>query len=232
MNSGELLELWRSDVNDSAAPYLWSDAEAYAYMNDAYRQFIRNTGGVPDISSAVTRVPVVAGEKYATVSPLILRFMGARLASTGRPVEIVNATDLPRMSAPDYGQLRDLSRLDSPGPIHSMIVGQERVQAGGTVQWVQVPVVDDVVELTVFRLPLDTIADGDEFFEFPDIGAEHVEHLAIHMKARAYGKQDAETFDRGRRDAYKAEFAEYCRAAVAEWNRYKHKTRVVQYGGL
>lgn len=60
---------------------------------------------------------------------------------------------------------------------------------------------------------------------------DHV-NLLMWMKYRAYGKQDAETFDRGRRDEYKAEFQAYCRDVSAEWERYKSKVHVVAYGGL
>jgi hypothetical protein len=52
------------------------------------------------------------------------------------------------------------------------------------------------------------------------------------MQHLAYRKADADTFDRGRSDEYKALFESYCAMVRAEWERYKHKTRVVTYGGL
>jgi hypothetical protein len=232
MLSGDLYDLFRSDVNDMAAPYLWTDTEIYTYMNDAYRMFARLTGGIPDTTSAITVVPVVAGQATAVVSPLILRFRLARLVSTGRSIEITNQEELTRRAfTQDYGLQVSSDWTTRPGAVRYMVIGEDRSQAGAQVQWVQVPVEDDSVQLSVYRLPLSTIDVGDSFFAFADIGLEHVEHLLLHMKARAYGKQDAETFDRGRRDQYKAEFAEYCKQAAAEWERYKHKTRVVQYGG-
>ena len=69
-------------------------------------------------------------------------------------------------------------------------------------------------------------------FEFDEIGEEHLLSLLLWMKHRAYGKQDAETFDRSKRDEYKSSFEAYCNSAKAEWERYKSKVRVVEYGGL
>ena len=107
-----------------------------------------------------------------------------------------------------------------------MLIGQQR----GLVTWIQVPAEDDTVQLSVYRLPLERIVGPEQ--EFSDIGEEHHEHLLLWMKSRAYGKQDAETFDKGRRDEYKAAFTEYCSMAKAEWERAKSKVRSVAYGGI
>lgn len=233
LTSKELYNLCRSDLQDEVTPYLWSDVNVYAYMNDAYTSFVRQTGGVPDSSSAVTQVPVVAGAATALVSPLILRFRQAFLLSTGEEVNIINEQDrVYGQSQSDYGIERPLLRDTRTGKVRFMVVGEERTQAGATVRWVQVPEANDTVSLVVYRLPLDTISVGDGFFTFPDINTEHIEHLVSHMKARAYDKHDADTFNKGKRDAYKKEFNDYCAAVKAEWERYKHKTRTVQYGGI
>lgn len=232
MNSGDLYDLFRSDVVDTARPYLWTDTEVFAYMNDAYRQFVRLTGGIPDATSDVTAVTVTAGDAYSEVSSKILRFRQAYLESTGHEITIVNQEDVGNLSRVDYGTSRVSIHDLTPGPIRYMVIGLQRNQNAGLVRWVQVPMIDDVVRLSVYRLPMDTIEEGNETFEFLEIGEEHIEWLMLWMKARAYGKQDAETFDRGKRDLYSKEFSAYCRNAKAEWERYKHKPRAVVYGGL
>lgn len=228
MNSGELYELFRSDVVDEALPYLWTDTEVFRYMNDAYRHFIRLTGGVADSTSDITQVSVVTGEAFADVSPHILKFRQAYMVGTGNEIEVANQEDAHRFRRADYSASRILINDVTPGPVRYMVVGQER----GKVRWAQVPMADGVVQLSVYRLPLDTIAEGNTSFVFPDIGDEHIEFLLLWMKARAYGKQDTETFSTGKRDSYKAEFEQYCLAAKAEWERYKHKARAVTYGGI
>ena len=195
-------------------------------MNDSYVMFVRLTGGVPDSTSPVTQIPVYTGEANAEISPLILRIRDAQLVSLGRPLKIINHTDLPLVSLPDYGTIRDVYLNNLSGEVRYMLIGQQR----GLVTWIQVPAEDDTVQLSVYRLPLERIVGPEQ--EFSDIGEEHHEHLLLWMKSRAYGKQDAETFDKGRRDEYKAAFTEYCSMAKAEWERAKSKVRSVAYGGI
>ena len=163
---------------------------------------------------------------YAEVSPLILKFREARLLSSGLKLTIVNHTDLPMTGGSDYGNIRSMYLNKMPGPVRYMLVGKQRK----LVTWLQVPVEDDTVSLIVDRLPLDRIVGEGQ--GFVDIGEEHHEHLMLWMKSRAYGKQDADTFDRGRRDEYKKEFIDYCEFAKGEMARYKSKVRSVAYGGI
>ena len=94
MTSSELLTLFRSDISDVALPYLWSDLEAYTYMNDAYRMFVRLTGGVPDFTSLTTQVPIVSGNALGVLDPSILRIMSARRLSDGREIKVINSPDI------------------------------------------------------------------------------------------------------------------------------------------
>lgn len=231
-NSGELYDAFRSDVADEVEPYLWSDPNIYTYMNDAYKTFARLTGGIADSSSSVTQIPVVASVATATVSPLILKFRQAFLTSTGEEIDIINEQDAGLISSSDYGQIRKLVRDSREGAVRYMMIGLERSQAGGTVRWVQVPAVDDMVELVVYRLPSEIIRVGDRNFEFSEIGQEHIEFLKLRMKALAYDKQDAETRNQADSKMYDNEFTAYCVKVKNEWERYKHKTREIAYGGL
>ena len=229
MTSDDLYALFRSDVVDAVAPYLWSDTEVWGYMNDAYRMFARLTGGIPDASSALTRLTLTPGVATNTVSPLILRFRSAYLLSDGTELKIINEADLPRLATSDYGQVNPARRNLLTGKVTHMVTGMDRRATSGTVRWVYIPDAEDTVQLSVQRLPLETVESG---FEFPEIGEEHHEHLMLWMKARAYGKQDAECFDRGRRDEYTQAFRTYCAEAKAEWNRYRSHNMSVAYGGL
>lgn len=226
MDSTRLYSLFRSDVSDLERPYLWTDDEVWEYMNDAYKMFVRLTGGISDFTSAITEVSASAGEPTSEVSKKILRFMSARRASDGRDVEIINSTDIGRMNTPDYGQLKPMILDNTPGPIRCMVIGMQR----GVVRWINVPEVDETVNLHVYRLPLDDITGDAQ--ELTDVDEHHHVHLLSGMKALAYRKQDAETFDRARADENELRFARYCSAVKAEHEREKHKTRVVSYGGI
>lgn len=229
MTSDDLYALFRSDVVDAVAPYLWSDTEVWGYMNDAYRMFARLTGGIPDTTSALTRLALTPGAATNAVSPLILRFRSAYLLSDGTELKIINEAELPRLTTSDYGQLNPQRRNMLTGKVTHMVTGMDRSAINGTVRWVYIPGEADTVQLSVQRLPLEAVEPG---FEFPEIGEEHHVHLMLWMKHRAYGKQDAETFDRGRRDEYAQAFRAYCAEAKAEWNRYRSHSMSVAYGGI
>lgn len=226
MDSTRLYELFRSDVQDTAQPYLWTDDEVWAYLNDAYTMFVRLTGGVPDFTSPITEVPVVSGEPTSQVSTKILRFLSARLVSTGEDLEILNWSDASRMTRSDYGISVPITLDDLQGPVRSMVIGMQR----NLVRWVNVPASDDTVRLHVYRLPLEEITGESQ--ELVDVDEQHHLHLLSGMKAVAYRKQDAETFDRARADENEMRFRSYCAQVVGEFDRYKHKTRVVSYGGI
>lgn len=228
----ELYELFRSDTQDVVEPFLWTDNEVYRYMNDAYRMFARLTGGIPDSTSSITQVAITAGESYSDVSPLILKFRLAELQSNGSKLTIINPEDVRNLTRIDYGVAVSI-KPSTPGRITHMVIGADRVQAHGQVRWIQQPIIDDVALLTVWRLPKNTISEScPADFDFNEINEEHHEHLLLWMKYRAYGKQDAEVFSRGKSDGYFTDFQAYCRAAKAENARYASKVRVTAYGGL
>lgn len=226
MDSTRLLTLFREQVMDTERPYLWSDNEVWAYMNDAYAMFVRLTGGVPDFTSDICRITAAAGETTSEVSPAILRFMSARRATDGREIDILNSTDLGRMHASDYGETRPFRLTDDTGPVRAMVIGMQR----HLVRWINVPEQTQDIDLEVYRLPLGEITGPGQ--QFDDIDPQHHIHLLKWMKALAYRKDDAETFDRGRAEENETLFIAYCDAVSSEMERYQHKTRMVVYGGL
>lgn len=230
MTAQELLDQFRSEMVDTAKPYLWSDTEVLGYMDDAYKMFVRLTGGIADFTSDLTRVDIVAGEAVAEYDRRILRVMEAQRASDLGKIEVINQTDMTFKRDNDYGLVRPIYLDNTPGRVRYMVIGAER----GKAKWVQLPEENDQAILYVYRLPLTSIErDGSNLaFEFDEIGEEHHTHLGLWMRHRGYMKADAETFDRGRADDFKKQFTGYCTFAKAEWERYKHKNRTVAYGGL
>jgi len=96
MLSDELLALWRREVADTALPYLWSDDDGYAYMDDAQKMFARLTEGLTDSSTAsVTSLALSAGTRSYAFSPLVLRTKSVRRVDTGRDLEVINEEDMP-----------------------------------------------------------------------------------------------------------------------------------------
>lgn len=231
MQVTELFDLYRSDVGDDVAPYLWSDEEIYSYMDDAFKMFVRMTGGIADRSSDVCRVCIVAGQEYAEVSPRILKFREAFLESNQRPLKILNNEDLQGMTREDYDRAIPFG-ANRLGIVHSMVVGLESSGKAGTVRWVNIPEVDDVALLTIYRLPLKRLEEGVHEDALYEINEEHHVHLLPWMRYRAYAKDDVETLDRRQSNINRSIFDDYCVMAMSEAARYKSKVRVVRYGGI
>jgi len=230
MNAQELYDQFRSDMVDTALPYLWSEKDVVRYMNDAYRMFVRLTGGIADFTSALSRVAITAGDATSPMDSRILRVMEAYRLSDEAKIEVINQSDMTFSQSTDYGRTRPLFLDSTPGPVRYMIIGAQRNVA----KWVQVPTADDEVQLFIYRLPATALdpESPDMDFAFDEVGEEHHTHLCLWMQHLAYRKADADTFDKGRSDEYGKLFEAYCKMATAEWERYKHKTRVVTYGGL
>lgn len=225
MNAGELYDAFRSDVVDTAKPYLWADAEVYRYMDAAYKMFVRLTGGIADFTSEAAEISASAGERSAEHHPSILRFLSAQRKSDGVAISILNLNDASVMGNSDYGNVRTLLSDNRVGQIRGMIIGRQR----GVVEFVGTPVEDDTILLTVERLPLVDIVD--ETHELNEVDAHHHIYLIEWMKHLAYKKQDAETFDKTKSEDARQSFEQYCSLSKHEFERERFKPRVVQYGG-
>lgn len=214
----QIKNFFRSDVRDEAAPYLWSDAEIYSYMDDAQKMFCRLTGGVADYSSPLCEIPVSAGARTVAYDPRILKLRGVRRVSDGEGVKVLNYEDMDVRYA-------DHRNWERPGPIQAVVTGME----ANKLVLVGLPVTNDALRATVYRLPLETVTETSTLLE---IDEQHHRHLLTWMKHLAHEKQDAETYDRGRSAEFRQKFLEYCAEAKGERERREHKYRTITYGGL
>lgn len=229
MNSAELYDTFRSDVVDTARPYLWTDEDVYRYMDAAYRMFVRLTGGIADFTTEeVVKLNLITGEDVYSLHPSVLRIMTITLDSTGEEVSVINAADMPTLynSVNDYGQLRKLSMNNLPGAVRWVVQGMQK----NKVKVIQIPMADDSLSMYLYRLPLTHIVDDKH--DLGEVDDDHHTYLLDWMKSLAYKKQDAETVDKAKSEKAEADFTKYCAQVRREWERYKHKTRVVGYGGF
>lgn len=287
MNTTELLELFRDEVADAVAPYLWSDDLVFRYIGDAQTQFCRRTNGIADARTpAVTQLRVEPGVDWVDLDPSILKIRSASRVDTGAPLTTINPEHLTAAGIRFNGLVGPLEavvqgledhavRLWHVPPATTRVIANTTAIAllgattleldsvaglyvGQTVAATGIPefttitsvgatsvtlsvaltaeiasataiVFDLTLNLAVFRMPIVAItSDGDQPFE---IDAQHHEHLLLWVKHRAYGKQDAETYDKNKSAAYKTEFITYCDAAKAEQNRSRRVGAPVAYGG-
>lgn len=217
MDSTELLATFRSEVFDQVEPYLWSDLDALGYMDDAQKMFCRLTGGLGDATTvALTTLSYTTTTDVVTLSPLILKIRNAYNTADGKPIEVINYEDMTRMSLRFDGVVN---------PPKYLVTGL----GAHTARLYPFPSAAGSMQLMIDRLPLVAITDTDQTLEVDD---QHKQGLNLWMKARAYGKQDAETMNRTKAAEFEASFRAYCAFAKGEKERAMHKTRVVAYGGI
>lgn len=216
MTSGELLELFRVEMNDAEKPYLWSDEFVFGAIDAAQLEFTRKTDGIPDATtSAVVDLAIVAGTTDYVLHPKVLKIRAARRADNGRPVDIVNVEDMAS---------RNMYFDGLPGELKALVVGMDEYSVRA---W-PVPVGDVGVKLTVFRMPLADITDDQAL----EIQPRHHRSLLHWVKHLAYGVQDAETLDKTKAAEFEKKFGAYCFDVKMEQERLRHKPRAVVYGGI
>jgi hypothetical protein len=227
MESHELLCTFREDTVDDVAPYLWSDTEVYRYMNDAYFMFVRLTGGISDGSSKVTQLTAATGVATTALDPSVTRIRTAtNVTDNNHTIKVINVQDVDELTSEDYGVIRTVNQIDTPGPVRYMIIGEE----DDYVRWVNVPDADYEIQLVIERLPLYPITRSKE--RFRGVRDEHHYHLLKWMRHLAYRKQDADTFNLVKSDQERNDFVEYCELAKREKGIRRHKVRTTSYGGL
>ena len=214
-----LLTRFRSEVDDTSEPYLWSDADVLDYIGEAEVEFCRRTDGIGDASTAVVcELDIVAATEWYDLHDKVLKIRSAHRGDTGAPVELINVEDM---------ATRGIRFDATAGPLKGLILGLEerRIRV-----W-PVPSETFTVQLVVFRMPLTPISQDNDSGTF-EIGAEHHPFLLHWVKYLAFNKQDAETFNRTKAAEHEAAFDRYCFDVRLEQRRLRHKPRAIAYGGI
>jgi hypothetical protein len=212
MTTTELLAIFRQEVFDTAAPYLWADSLIYTYIDEAQKQFCRDTYGIEDARS-FTIVTKTDGTVWYAIDPQILKIRDAVLTSTGADVPLIAVE-----------KMRDNNmKFDGAvGSIRAFVTGMEK----GYLRAYPIPNTVATVELRTFRLPND-VASGDDF----EIDPQHHLPLLYWAKHKAYSVQDTDTFDVKKAKEFEDKFATYCAKAKVEQSRVRRPVSVVAYGG-
>lgn len=213
MTTTELLALFRSEVFDLELPYLWSDTLIYSYIDDAQKQFCRDTNGIADSRSFKINI-LADGTQWYTIDPKILKIRDAIVQATGLPMDIISVEKMEENNMRFDGGV---------GFTKALVSGLDE----GMLRAWPVPNEAMTIELRTFRLPL-TVEAGDDF-EIPE---QYHPRLLHWVKHRAYSIQDTETFDKGAADRYLALHTAACSAARVEQNRIRRPVSTVTYGGI
>ena len=212
MTTTELLKLFRTEVFDLEAPYLWSDALVYGYIDEAQKQFCRDTYGIADARNF--KLDIAPGVEWYAMDPRILKLRDAIDRTTGLPVPVIPVEKMHESSM----------KFDSTvGLLRALISGLE----DNTLRTWPVPQLAATVELRTFRLPT-TVGAGDDF----EVDPRHHRYLLYWVKHLAYDVQDSETYDKAASEKFKTRHTEYCFKVKLEQSRAMHSAGSVIYGGL
>lgn len=213
MTPRELLAIFREEVFDTQAPYLWSDNLILGYISEAQKQFCRDTYGIPDARSFKIAIKADGTEWYK-IDPRIIKVRGATLSDTGRPIAMV-----PSEKTQAYGILFD----GKQGPVKTLVTGLEN----NTVRVHPVPNVAATISLTTFRITDDVGADDDL-----EIELQHQRGLLHWTKHLAYSVQDTETYDKQAAEKYEGKHKTLCDKVIREQSRVAKEAGTVVYGGI
>lgn len=192
MKLAELEALFRSDVNDTAKPFLFSSADVGRWFNEAQEEAaLRANLLVETTDPDICRIVVKAGTRSYDLHPLVFFVQRATFTADDcdEPIEL-RLTDRIELS-----QRRPNWRTNTEQP-RALIVDDTTVEVGC------LPEADGVIDLEVYRAPLKDMTAEDS----PEINRAHHRHLAKWVEHRAYGRPDTETYDAQRSERAEAEF--------------------------
>lgn len=182
MKRGKLKELVREQLDDAAAPYLWSDVELDAYLNEAEREAaIRARLLVDSTTSAVCQITVTADTQDFPLDPRIFMIRRAKLASESYPLSFIQLNSLDS-EYPGWD--------DSGLPYNRFTIG-----LGSDTISLPKQDVETTLTMTVVREPLAEMNDDEDS---PEIPARYHVKLLEWVRYRCYLKPDAETEDKKR----------------------------------
>jgi len=219
MNAGELMSTFRNEVMDTEKPYLWTDDEAYLYMNDAYFMLLRFIGGVPDSTTPdCCKIDYAVGDTDVDISPAVLRIVRA-FNDSGEEISVIENTDVPliRNAAGKMSLLR-VGSEQAADPAY-LVLGSDPYKA----KLHPVPTAAGTLTVQVRRLPMNQLTGPTA--ELSDLPPEHHLHLVKWMKAMAYRKQDADTYDPEKAASNEQSFLEYANQVAFEVSRFRRKSK-------
>lgn len=156
------------------------------------------------LTNPIVDIVVLAGKAVYTLDSRILKITSAHL-------DILNEN----LTATDRGTLDRTWRgdIDESGSGWNNAVSNPYmfIESKGKIRLVGIPTANDTLRLTVFRLPL---ADMDSPDDEPEIRVERHYELLDGMLARAYMKNDSETYNPDKSAEHEASFTRHFGAKI------------------
>lgn len=183
MTLAELIAQFRTDADDTVAPFFWSDESIAGWLNEAQEEACIRAKLIFDGSTpAVCAIAVVAGTSVYPLHPAVLDISYATL------IDQTEVVELGRTDRIEQSRLNPHWRVDVCRPT-------ALIQYDTTIELNAKPPVAYALRLEVNRLPLEAMKVAGLTTEKPEIAAVHHRHLVLWALHRAFSKPDAETID-------------------------------------
>ena len=230
----DIYELLRLEINDKELPgngdsslSLWSNEELYHYIDEAHREFARDTLCLLD-ATTFDAVAITAGSAWVEFDERIVELRRVYLNSTGNMVEFMTLNDFERgnVYAADYGAQRLNSSWKQTTGTPSVLITDMETGKG---RLYPIPSADDSLEMIVYREPLYEIEDTNTDLE---IDSKFRRALINGAAMQAYSKDDVETYN-GDAIRYHASLWEKAKQDALSFFRKKiRRAPVTTYGGI
>jgi hypothetical protein len=185
----ELIDEQRGLLDDEAKPCLWSDVELLRYNNKAVDRLATDAFLISDAATAAVcqvSLTLLLGAHY-TKHAKIVKIRECRL--TGYTIPMTRA-DLPWLQS-------HFPTWQSMDPANPRFFSEDLTS--GKISFIPAPDAAYTANLIVYRRPLTTellALSTAGLIASPIIDERYHKYILNGVLAQAYGKQDAETFDR------------------------------------
>lgn len=214
MTPQQMIDSFRLQADDSATPYLWSDALVLAYLNEGQVEAARRARALEDgTTSAVCQISVLAGTATYAVDPRVLFIRRVKLASQTLPLPKIHPRDIDSF-APGWDS------EPNGDPIVWMPYGNQSVRLHRT------PAANTTLHLYVVRDPLaDMTTSGSPVLsELPPRSHHGLVNYALHKAYLHRERQDQYRPEesRERLDMFEAEFGKKSSLIDELWINRQH----------
>lgn len=196
MNLAGLIASFRTDADDAARPYLWSDDEVTGWLNEAEEEAaIRGKLLFENTRPEICHIAISeSGGNTYKISELIHEITYASITDSNGEVQELGIKDRFELSRikPDWRTTKEKPRF--------IIHHDKAIEIGCIVDG------DYLIKLEVNRLPLRCMSAETDTPEINRIHHRHLVNWALHC---AYEKPDSETFNPVKSQSAEAKFVEY-----------------------
>lgn len=186
MTLAALLARCRSESEDETAPYLWSDAEWTAGLNEAENEACIRARLIEDeeIAGAIT-----AGDPYVSLPAKAFSVSRAVIVGGSR-LRLIERHELDLCGSSQWE-----SETGTPDRAY---------RTGNRLRLVPIPIEDGSLSVFAFCTPASQMVSGSDV---PEISTRLHHHLVDWALRNAYRKPDVDTFDPAAAARHEAEFA-------------------------